>query len=215
MGLDLVVEGCAKPGHEPEWCHLLERSFAGQELSEVDIARFQEISIPGYRRIGAPRVGFDSAADAWIIEAQDAKTPEDVAAVLKEFHGYHVLRLVKCHGVPDYSNGGLYDGVDETSFRGAFLMDCRDLLGEDLLNEAWNNKLPEAAIWYGQALLVAADAAETAGVAPKAGRTVLSLVEPANTAEPVAIAEQVDIVRAAGRWFIFWGQRGHPIRAWF
>jgi hypothetical protein len=31
----------------------------------------------------------------------------------------------------------------------------------------------------------------------------------------MALAEQLDIVRAAGRWFIFWGERGHPIRAWF
>jgi hypothetical protein len=51
MGLDLVVEGCAKLGCESEWLHLLERSFAGNELSEVDAVRFQEISIPGYQRI--------------------------------------------------------------------------------------------------------------------------------------------------------------------
>jgi hypothetical protein len=215
VGLDLVVEGCAKPGHEPEWRRLLERSFFGQDLSEADIARFQEINIPGYVRIGAPRVGFDSAADAWIIEARKAKTPEDVAAVLKEFHGYHVVRLVQCDGVPNYSSGGLYDGVDETSFRGAFLNDCRDVLSNDLLNEAWNSKLPEAAIRYGEALLAAADAAETAGVAGKPRRTILSLVGLAKAAEPVPVAEQFDIVRAAGRWFIFWGQRGHAIRAWF
>jgi hypothetical protein len=52
VGLDLVVEGCAKPGHDPEWRRILERSFAGHELSELDAARFQEISIPGYQRIG-------------------------------------------------------------------------------------------------------------------------------------------------------------------
>jgi hypothetical protein len=206
MGLDLVVEGCAKPGHEPEWRLLLERSFAGEELSQAEVARFQEICIPGHQRIGAPRVGFDSAADAWIIEVQEAKTPEDVAAVLKEFHGYYAVRLVKCDGVPDYSNGTLCEEIDETSFRGAFLLDCPDVLGEDLLVEAWNSKLPEAAIWYGEALLAAAAIAEAADV---------PLVGLAKTAETVAVAEQLDIVRAAGRWFIFWGQRGHAIRAWF
>jgi hypothetical protein len=126
-----------------------------------------------------------------------------------------VLRLVKCDGVPQYSHGSLYEGVDETSFRGAFLKDCGDVLGKVLLNEAWNSKLPEAAISYGQALLAAADAAEAAGLAPTRRRTILSLVGLAKTAEPVAIAEQLDIVRAAGRWFIFWGERGHAIRAWF
>jgi hypothetical protein len=215
VGLDLVVEGCAKPGHEPEWRRILKHSFAGHELSKSDAARFQEISIPGYQRIGAPRVGFDSAADAWIIEARKATTPENAVATLNEFHGYHVLRLLKCDGVPIYSNGTLYDGVDETSFRGAFLKDCWDVLGKHLLDEAWNNKLPEAAISYGRALLAAADAAEAAGRAPKPRWTVLSRLGLAKTAEPVTIAGQVDIVRAAGRWFIFWGERGHPIRAWF
>jgi hypothetical protein len=189
--------------------------FAGQELSQAEVARFQEISVPGYQCIGAPRVGFDRAADAWIIEVREAKTPEDVAAVLKEFHGHYAVRLVKCDGVPNYSNGALYEGIDETSFRGAFLMDCLDVLGEDLLDEAWNSKLPEAAIWYGEALLAAAAVAEAADVTPKPRRTILSLVGLAKTAETVAVAEQLDIVRAAGRWFIFWGQRGHPVRAWF
>ncbi|HYC95980.1 MAG TPA: hypothetical protein VEB39_09820 [Sphingomicrobium sp.] len=27
--------------------------------------------------------------------------------------------------------------------------------------------------------------------------------------------EQLKIVEAAGRWFVFWGERGHAIRAWF
>jgi hypothetical protein len=65
--------------------------------------------------------------------------------VLREFHGYYVLRLVQCDGVPRYSNGGLYEGADETSFRGDFLKDCADVLGQDLLNDAWNSKMPEAA----------------------------------------------------------------------
>src|SRR5712691_4155823 len=97
--------------------------------------------------------------------------------------------------------------VDATSFRGAFLENCRDVLGKDLLDEAWNSKLPETAISYGQALLAAADAAETAGLAPTLRQSILSRLGLAKTAEPVAITEQLDIVRAAGRWFIFWGER--------
>jgi hypothetical protein len=214
VGLDLLVEGCAKPGCESEWRRLLEPSFAGDEPSKADVARFQEISIAGYERIGAPRVGFDNAADAWI-KTRKAETPEAIAAVLKEFHGYYVLRMVTCDGVPNYSNGGLYDGIDETSFRGEFLKNCRDVLSKDLLNEAWNHKLPEAAMLYGRSLLAAADAAETLGPAPRERRTFLSRIGLAKPATPVPIAEQLDIVRAAGRWFIFWGERGHPIRAWF
>jgi hypothetical protein len=84
-----------------------------------------------------------------------------------------------------------------------------------LLNEAWNSKFPEAAVSYGHALLAAADAAEVSGRAPRERRTLLSRIGVAEATAPVAIAEQINIVRAAGRWFIFWGERGHPIRAWF
>jgi hypothetical protein len=215
MGLDLIVEGCPKPGYEQEWRRLLKRSFADAELSKAEVARFQEICIPGCERIGAPRVGHDSAANRWILEARKAKAPEDEATVLKEFEGYYVVRLVECDGVPKYSHGGLYEGADETSFRGAFLSDCQDVLSKDLLNEAWNHKFPEEAVAYGKALVAEADAAQVAGKAPKRRRTLLSRLGLAKEREPVAIEEQLAIVRAAGRWFIFWGERGHPIRAWF
>jgi hypothetical protein len=135
--------------------------------------------------------------------------------VLKEFEGYYVVRLVECDGVPKYSHGGLYEGADDTSFRGAFLNGCHDVLNKDLLNEAWNHKFPVEAVAYGKALLAAAEAAEAAGRAPMRRRTLLSRLGLAKESEPVAMADQLDIVRAAGRWFIFWGERGHPIRAWF
>jgi hypothetical protein len=214
MGLDLVVEGCAKPGHEREWRRLLERSFADKELSEAEIVRFREICVPGYERIGAPRVGYESAANEWILKARKANTSEDIAAVLREFQGYYVVRLVQCDGVPKYSNGGLYQGADETSFRGAFLNDCQDVLSDHLLKEAWNHKFPEAAVAYGNALLAAADAAQTTSRPPRRQRTLYSRLGLTKEPEPVAITEQLDIVRAAGRWFIFWGERGHAIRAW-
>jgi hypothetical protein len=213
VGLDLVVEGCAKPGHDREWRRLLERSFSDEQLSEAEIARFQEICVPGYERIGAPRVGFDAAADAWIIEAQNARTPEDVATTLEKFHGYHVLQILKSDGVPTYSNGGSYDGVDETSFRGAFLSSCKAIISHDLLEQAWAHKLPEEAVAYGRALLAAADAAETLPRDPSRG--FLARIGLTRSAEPLPLSEQLDIVRVAGRWFTFWGERGHPIRAWF
>ncbi len=215
MGLDLIVEGCAKPGHEQEWRQLLKRSFADEKLSDAEVARFREISIPAYERLGAPRVGRDSAADEWILKAQSPKTPEEAAATLKEFEGYHVLRLVKCDGVPNYSNSGLYAQADETSFRGAFLEDCPDVLTEQLLNEGWSHKFPDEAVAYGKSLLAAADAAEAKGKEPTPRHTFLSRLGLAKAREPVALAEQLEIARAAGRWFIFWGERGHAIRAWF
>lgn len=216
MGLDLVVEGCCKPGHEREWRALLERTFTEEELSDAEVARFQEISIPGYERIGAPRVGEDSAADEWILKAQEATTEDERAAMLKEFEGHYVVRLVECDGVPKYSHEGLYDGVDETSFRGAFLGACQNVLGKDLIDGAWDHKFPEQAIAYGKALLAAVDAVEAGGTADSAPRkSLLSRLGLAKEQETIPVTEQLDIVRAAGRWFIFWGERGQPVRAWF
>ncbi|HEY0649158.1 hypothetical protein [Phenylobacterium sp.] len=216
MGLDLVAEACAKAGHEAEWRRLLEKSFGGDEQSDADVARFREISIPPYERIGAPRVGQDPAADAWIVEQNKATTPDDIAAVLKEFDGYHAIALVQCDGVPKYSNGGLYDGVDETSFRGAFLPMCSDVLSKELIEQAWDHKMPEAAVAYGRGLLAAADAAiEPPPAPPRMPGLLARLGLGRQPTDPTPFAEQLDIARAAGRWFIFWGERGHAIRAWF
>ena len=60
----------------------------------------------------------------------------------------------------------------------------------------------------GRTLLEAADAAHAADTAPKRRRTLLSRLGLAKEREPIAIEEQLDIVRAAGRWFIFSGERG-------
>ena len=214
MGLDLVVEGCPKPGHEREWRELLRRSFADEKVSEAEIARFREISIPGYERLGAPRVGQDPAANEWILKARGAKTPEEVADVLREFDGYYAVQLVECDGVPRFTHGGLYEGADETSFRGTFLTGCEDVLPKILLADAWNNKMPEEAIAYGKLLLVMADEAE-AGRGPKRSRSLLARLGLREEPGRQPLAEQLDIVRTAGRWFVFWGERGHAIRAWF
>ena len=213
MGLDLIVEGRAKVGHEAEWRRAVEQVFDGGQLTDAELARFHEIVTPAYEAVGAPRVGEDDAADAWIVEARGAKSPDEVAAVLEKFRGYHVLALAKCDGVPICSNGGLYGGVDETSFRGAILSACQAVLPKALIESAWDNKMPEAAVEYGRALLTAAKEAQPSEVRPKRG--LLARLGLARSAERLPFKDQVEAVEAAGRWFIFWGERGHPIRAWY
>jgi hypothetical protein len=217
MGLDLLVCRCAKPGHEDEWRRGVEREFAGQELTDAEVERFNEISLFGYERVGAPRVGFDSAANVWILKVRNAATAEESAAVLKEFHGHYALALVRCDGIPRYSNAAGDYGADETSFRGAWLRDCTDVLEPGLLNTAWNNMWPAEAVAYGEALLAAADATE--------GRTgppiirglwwLFNKIGLNKARSERRLEEQIDIVRAAGRWFVFWGEQGHPIHAWY
>lgn len=225
MGLDLIVESAAKAGHEAEWRRILGQAFAGEQIGEADRERYEEISTLPYEQVGAPRVGYDAAADAWIIEVRGAQTPDEKAKVLKEFHGHWALPLVKCDGLPEYTHANLYGGLDETSFRGKALELCPDVVTAEAIGEAWNHKFPEDAVRYGQELLRAADAAEAAGPpAPKAPkpepakRGLLARLfgkkeEPEPDPEP--FEEQLKIVRAAGRWYIFWGERGNAIRAWF
>jgi len=225
MGLDLIPESAAKPGHEAEWRQILEQVFKGEEISKADTERFRAISIPSYAQVGAPRVGYDAAADAWILEVRNARTADEKAQILKLFHGHYALPLVKCDGLPEYSHANLYDGVDETSFRGKTLELCGDVLAAEDIEGAWSHKFPEDAIRYGQALLAAADVAEAQGApAPKepppepAKPGLLTrLFGKKEVAEPqrVPFAEQLKIVRSAGRWYLFWGERGNAIRAWF
>lgn len=225
MGLDLTVEAAAKRGHEAEWRRIMDRNFKDEQLFDADIAHFHEISIPGYENVGAPRVGFDAAADAWIVEVRGATTPEEVTQVLEQFHGHYALPLVKCDGLPLYTHANLYEGVDETSFRGEFLKLCSDVITDEQIAEAWDHKFPEDAVRYGQTLLAAADAAEASGPPPARPpkpepekRGVLARLfgkKPVAEPEPEAWDEQLRIVRAAGRWYVFWGERGHAIRAFF
>jgi hypothetical protein len=216
MGLDLIVESRAKAGHEAEWRGYIEQLFGAEEFSEAAVARFHEISTPAYANLGAPRVGFDAEADAWIIETREARTPDEIANVLKDFHGHYALALVESDGLPRWSHANLYDGVDETSFRGSFLEDCRSVLPKKLIDRAWEHFRPEDAMDYGRMLLGAADGAKRVGpiVGPSKRGLLARLGLGRRTAEPVSIADQLEIVTAAGRWFIFWGERGHPIRAW-
>ncbi len=214
MGLDLVVEGRAKPGHEREWRELISRSFVDPD-NPGDKARFEAISVPGYAAIGAPQVGSDPVADAWIAKARGVGTSEERERLVEEFRGYHVLALIECDGIPQYTHAGLYEGIDETSFRGAFLIACEDVLDQATISEAWEHRMPEEAEAYGRKLLEAVVAARATGPIPHK-RSLLERIGLARqNSRAESFDEQLSIVEAAGRWFIFWGERGHAIRAWF
>ena len=219
MGLDLNVEGRAKPGHEAEWRAILTRSFA-EKPRKGDGERYGEISIPSYAQVGAPQVGHDPAADAWIIAEQQATTPEEVAATLRKFDGHYALPLVENDGLPKYASR--HAGTDETTFRGKFLELCDDVLPRELFEQAWEHKFPEQAIAYGHALLAAADSAEANGplpiLPPPPPKGIFALLFPPRAEERKGecnLDEQLDIVRAAGRWFLFWGERQNAIVAWY
>jgi hypothetical protein len=143
-----LVVGCApRPGCESEWRGLVDGCLEGT-FSEAERGRFFEVGRPAGEALGAPRVGVDLATNAWLLETRKPQGPAEADALLKEFSGYHVASLVECDGVPRYSHGGLYEGVDATSFRGSFLEACSDVLAKSAIGLAWDSKLPEAAAAY-------------------------------------------------------------------
>jgi hypothetical protein len=225
MGLDLYPAGRAKPGHEAEWEKFMQTLYERKEETEEAAKRRFAVSIQPWADIGAPRVGYDSEANAWALtEPLRDKNMSD-AEVLNDMHGFYVLELMrgKCEGLPKYTHAGMYD-LDETSFRGSFLKYCEELLGNDLMVTAWTDCMPpEEAIAYGRELLAVANRASRE-------RIVLVKPEPAAQAkeppkkraaeeemerEEPTLDEKIDILREAGRWYVFWGKRGHPIVAWF
>jgi hypothetical protein len=197
--------------------------MAGHSLHE----RFEEISLPAYSQVGAPRVGTDSVADAWVLwrvrcrtnaDADPPFTPDEPSAseprteeereALKEMAGYYVLELAPpCAGLPRYTMGAFGGGADLTSFRGKFLHDCEDILGEELLARAYENQTPDELVDYGAKLLELARAfAEERGCAH-----VEQQEEPPDHDTDESRAH---ILFAAARWCSYWGHRGHYLEAW-
>ena len=189
--------------------------YAGKEESPRNYKRRNEISLLPYESAGAPRVGHDREADEWML----AHKPQDIGKTDGEFlaghKGYYVLELLegKCDGIPFYSHGGLYEGVDRTSFRGKFLEQCTLLLDQPTLETAWTNCMtPQQSVPYGNKLLNSVS--NPPGLTVQK-RGIISRIFKLPEVLDAPLEEQRKILDAAGRWYIFWGGRGHPIAAYF
>lgn len=212
MGLDLCVEGRAIPGYEAEWESIIRRFFAEEGLSDDEVERFESISLPAYASLGAPRVGSDPAADNWIADQMADRMGREQA--IAENDGYYALALIESDGLPKFTNARSYEGVDETSLRGKFLESCTLVLTKKLIDAAWNHRMPNEAVTYGESLLAAAaDARSGKTLSPRNPSMLRALFGSAPEIIPLDL--QLDIVETAGRWFVFWGSRGHPIRAYY
>ena len=120
--------------------------------------------IQTYETIKSPRVGRDKEAEEWIINKyNELQQKPPLEQFLKDYDGYYVIELAKEQdGVPVY----IAMGQDENVFRGQFLQDCIDLIGEDLVNEAWETKLADATLDYGQRLMIIAENASAPMATP-------------------------------------------------
>ena len=213
MGLDMRPLSKPKAGKEQRFYELYslipsENLYPDQR--EQLLEEWFALGIPSYETIKAPQVGRDAQADAWLREQYDAddnpdKPPFD--EVYQDYQGYYVIELAQEQdSVPVYRAFG----QDANVFRGQFLADCQELIGEDLLNEAWSNHLAEEAVDYAQRLIAA--------VTPTAQQHGLEYLkdqyEPPE-AEPESLESQLHIVYSLARWLIFYGSRGHGYEADF
>jgi len=221
MGLDWRVAAKASPGHEDEVDHLRASLIGarGDDRKKL-VDRFRELTVPAYVALGAPVIGRDPSADAWLLEqyrarsgspSQESEAHRPRSAVergeIQRFAGYHVIQLLpECDGFPVYSNAYMYASVDRTSFRAQFLQDCKSIIGEELLEIAYLHKSPDELVKYGETLIDAARnyAAEH------------NCVELEDQREPpkgdgISPSSCVHILFSAAKWCLYWGHRGYGL----
>lgn len=164
--------------------------------------------IPTYETIKAPRVGRDKEADAWVKEQyEESDKKVSLQDFVKEYQGYYVIDLAKeTDGVPVYRALG----QDENVFRGQFLNDCLDLIGKELVHEAWETKLADETLDYGNRLMQAADK-----IAFEKNLQHLKTQRMPPETDEKAIESKLHIVYSLARWLIFYGKNGHGYEADF
>ena len=213
MGLDMRPLSKPKAGKEQrfyELYSLIPSENLSPDQREQLLEEWFALGIPSYETIKAPQVGRDAQADAWLREQYDAddnpdKPPFD--EVYQDYQGYYVIELA-----PEQDSVPVYRafGQDENVFRGQFPADCQELIGEDLLNEAWSNHLAEEAVDYAHRLIAAVTPA-----AQQHGLEYLKDQYEPPEAEPESLESQLHIVYSLARWLIFYGSRGHGYEADF
>jgi alpha-L-fucosidase len=223
MGLDWRPMGKPKAGFEGRFKQIF-RILTDKEKQEVGLLdklkgkkikskeelleEWFDISDKTYETIKAPRVGRDKVADDWIKEKyQETDKTISQEEFIKKYEGYYVIELAEeLDGVPVY----IAMGQDENVFRGQFLQDCEDLIGEDLLNEAWGTKFADETLAYGHQLMTIADKVASQN-------NMLYLKEqriPPDTNEE-SLESKIHILYAAAKWLIFYGKNGHGFEADF
>ena len=172
--------------------------------------RFEEITVNAFDTLQTPRVGYDKRADEWARVAFEDRVDKSLTmeAFLKGMKGFYVLEVLPpCDGIPRYTNGQPGGYVERYSFRGQFLVDCTEIIGDELLGGAYVSKLPRETGEYGSALLARAQE-----FAAKRGMTLATVHE---AEDPDTVEFHMDVVLSAGRWCQFWSSRGHWLEAYW
>jgi hypothetical protein len=222
MGLDMRPMGKPKSGNEKRFAEIFNslqkldtkkpsflNKLFGNKLptKEELLEEWFSIQTQSYETIQAPRVGRDQVANDWLKRKYE-EAPNDMSLenFLIEYEGYYVIELAKeKDGVPMY----ISIGQDENVFRGQFLNDCIELLGEELVAEAWNSHLANDTLDYGNRLMSAVDK-----IAIEKNLEYLKLQrDPPDDID--SFESKLHIVYSLAKWLIFYGKNGHGYEADF
>ncbi len=221
MGLDMRPMGKPKLGFEKRYAEIFQMistnnipkpsfldKLKGKKYPTKDelLKEWFDNQISTYETIKAPMVGKDQEAEDWLKERYnelDNKPPYN--DFLREHQGFYVIQLAKEQdGVPCY----IALGEDENIFRGEFLADCVDLIGEKLVTEAWETKLADATLDYGNRLMVIADK-----IAKENNLEYLKNQQDPPETDVENIESKLHIIYSLAKWLIFYGKNGHGYEA--
>jgi hypothetical protein len=223
MGLDMRPMGKPKPGFEERFEKIF-RILQGKEkqhLSFIDKLKGKKLPteeellkewyanlITSYETIKAPMVGRDSEADEWIkIKYQESDKKISESEFIKEHQGYYVIELAEeLDGVPVY----IAMNQDRNVFRGQFMKDCIDLIGKDLVNDAWDTKLAGETLDYGNRLMEVADR-----IADESKLNYLKERRNPPETDEDSVEWKLHIVYSLAKWLVFYGKNGHGYEADF
>lgn len=165
--------------------------------------------------IKAPRIGVDKEANDWIksnwelVNKSDDMTLDDF---IERYKGQYVVDAVK-----DSPGVGKVRGifVSATSFRGKVLRFV-NWLDPELVDQSYKDMDPDELYEYGHELLGAANRKRAESGIPDGWKVEMGNLDP-DTREvyDLQLLRDVETVKEAAEWCIFWGENGHPMHAWF
>lgn len=212
MGLDLRPLGKAKLGYEDRFNEIFdllrENVKRSDEESRKILDEFFAIQIEPYVTMKAPQVGIDKEATEWALKKhQESKETHPQDKSLKFVEGFYVVELAKeKDALPRY----ISPVGEKHVFRGQFLEDCIDLIGEKLAREAWVTKSASEALDYAERLLKVSDS-----IAKVHNLEYLSIQYDIPSFPPKKLESNLHIVYSLIRWLKFYAGNGHGYEACF
>lgn len=211
MGLDWMPGARPILGKESEFYDVLGKikSASGSELEALN-EELDKVSSFKNEVLEFAVAGVDPEADELLNKVYEEERPGvPFQEWSKQFQGKFIIDLPKpCDGIPKYSNGGFYEGVDFTSFRANFLVDCEEVIGQGLIDQAFRLMTASELCAYGSELN------EKARAFAQSKNIDLGAVDWSKEDLDPPL-DKLDIVLCAARYCLFWGGHGFYLHAWY